>query len=120
MNLVNLIFSLHKDDKAILKMAIDRKHLSAFLKYLEDFQGAFMKVKAVSFPSNFYNFDENTGKNEFMKIKTMKCVRDISSNPLKCGLRELKDFVEMNGTLEMIEADIQTLKDIGFVLEIVE
>ena len=49
----------------------------------------------------------------------MKCIRDISSNPLKCGLKELNDFVEMNGILEMIESDIQVLKDIGFVLEIV-
>ena len=119
MNLVNMISSLNKDDKAILKMAIDRKHLSAFLKYLEEFKVDFFKVKAVSFPSIFYEFDENTGKNEFKKIKTMKCIRDISSNPLKCGLKELNDFVEMNGILEMIESDIQVLKDIGFVLEIV-
>ena len=57
MNFVNMISSLNKDDKAVLKMAIDRKHLSAFLKYLEEFKVDFFKVKAVSFPSIFYEFD---------------------------------------------------------------
>lgn len=119
MNLVNLISSVHKDDKAILKMAIDRKHLSAFLKYLEEFNGAFLKVKAVSFPSTFYEFDENTGKNEFKKVKTMKAIRD-STYHVEYDLGKFKDFVEMNGTLGMIESDIQRLKDIGIKVEIVD
>lgn len=119
MNLVNLISSLHKDDKVILKMAIDRKHLSAFMKYLEDFKGAFLKVKAVSFHANFYEFDENTGKLEFMK---MKAIRDIKNTipSLSATLSEAKDFVEMNGILEILESDIQRLKEIGIKVEIVD
>ena len=119
MNLVNLISSVHKDDKAILKMAIDRKHLSAFLKYLEEFNGAFLKVKAVSFPSTFYEFDENTGNVEFMKMKAIRDIKNTIPN-LSATLSEAKDFVEMNGSLEMLESDIQRLKDIGIKVEIVD
>ena len=119
MNLVNMISSLHTEKKAILKMAIDRKHLSAFLKYLEEFKGDFFKVKLTMVISPaFFEFDETEGKRVYLKIKTLKAIQEtLAHHPYH--LRELKDFVDYNGTLDMTEGDMKQLKKIGIHTEIV-
>lgn len=120
MSLVNMISSLNKDDNAILKMAIDRKHLSAFLKHLEEFKGAFMKVKLISIVgSMFYEFSEEEGKQVFRKIHAIIAIkRDAKDNDY--SLMEVRNFVEKNGTLNMTVGDMKKLEDLGFVLEEVE
>lgn len=118
MNLVNLISSLHKDDKAILKMAIDRKHLSAFLKYLEDFKGDLINVKLTLIISPlFFEKDENTGERVFNKIKAMKAVKDLTGI---AHIGRLKDFIEGNGTIDVYEKEMKALEQIGIGVEIVE
>ena len=119
MNLIRMISSLNKEDKAIIKLSIDRKHLSAFMKYMQDFKGDFIKVKVTNVNSPcFYGFDEFEGGTVFLKIKTMAAVKDIlNRHP---GLKELKEFVEGTGILEMYQHEIDALNQIGIGTEIVD
>lgn len=111
MNHIRLISSLHKDENVILKMAIGREHLSAFLKYLEDFKGGFFKVKLNDLSCVFYEEEEN-GETRYLKIKVMRYIRDACSS-IKYDLKSLKDFVEHCGTLEMSGEDMKALEKIG-------
>ena len=126
MNLVNLISSLHKDDKAILKMAIDRKHLSAFLKYLEDFQGD-IEMKTCYFrevTNGNLMYLPATGLHEMDKIKTIKkireCMEHLPTTYSIQGLRLLKDFVEKNGSLKLDERAIKNFKEAGIEVNWIE
>ncbi len=117
MNLVNIASSLNSGNKAVLKIFIDRKHLSAFLQYLEEFKGGFLKVKLVSVNSpRFYEFDENEGKQVFRKITAIRHIKDRATDN-SYSILQLKDFVEYNGTLDMTVGDMKKLEDLGFVLE---
>ena len=120
MSLVNMISSLNKDDKAILKMAIDRKHLSAFMEHIQAFKGAFLKVKLVVVVStDFFEFDETEGKRVYLKIKTMKAIKDNAKDNTY-SLRELKEFTEYTGALYMTEGDMKRIEALGMCCEIVD
>lgn len=118
MNLIRMISSLNKKDKAIIKLSVERKHLSAFMKHMQDFKGDFIKVKVTNVNSPcFYGFDEFEGENVFLKIKAMAAVKQICNN---APLINLKEFVEGTGILEMHQHEIDDLNQIGIGTEIVD